>query len=714
MLSEGYSVYSGSISGLERYFCSNDVGYSPPPRGVDVFTFLRDIANGTERPISDRRRRFAVTPQELQAKFEASKHYLHPEVSHRSVSAFSKELFYLLGYGAIDSPVTIAIRAYVTIERSLVSKIKDTETIKRSLGGSIVVGLIIGYIQFGQGSYGYYTMTLAKYPYLNTSNCTALLFFCSVFVFSQQLLNAHIVCRKVQLFLYEQNNRSSPTSAFMFGTLLSEIPPTIFYGWIFSSIIYFMADLNKGFANYFFFVYTVCFEACIGTLSVLMFAAVLHDEIAVRDFFFAVTFLMLMLSGFPFQLSSMNDFLYQMSTINPTRYCFEALMAWKFADYYADGVYYLAPFTFQNFQSEEVFTILRNFVIFAILIIYFALWPKPMLMKPIDEKLIADESAQAALLDDSDDDDLEVPLVAGGTTSSSSAAAAGSAASGSATMSSILGAALLGSSTPKRTSKGPTGPETQQRNQYIKPVIFSRESSISQMSKLSINGAVSITGASSKGGGGRDTRGPTVAFRDITYKVKDRNSPLGYKVVINNATGQFDWGKLNCIMGGTRSGKSSLLHIIAGDIGPRTDLEGTVYYNNKKIDMDLPLWQRCALVEAKDEQYVFLTVRETILYAMQLRCVAGEQSLDMVPDSVKGVLQTLHLDDVADKKVKYLTPGQRKRLSIAEEIVFGPTLLLIDEPTTGLSPVDESVMMMTFREMVNQDRTVVATLHEVN
>jgi ATP-binding cassette, subfamily G (WHITE), eye pigment precursor transporter len=67
---------------------------------------------------------------------------------------------------------------------------------------------------------------------------------------------------------------------------------------------------------------------------------------------------------------------------------------------------------------------------------------------------------------------------------------------------------------------------------------------------------------------------------------------------------------------------------------------------------------------------------------------------------------------VAEKKVKFLNKGEYKRLSIAEEMVHGPKLLLVDEPTTGVSLYETSVLLMTFREMVNADRTVVATMHQ--
>jgi ABC-type multidrug transport system ATPase subunit len=68
---------------------------------------------------------------------------------------------------------------------------------------------------------------------------------------------------------------------------------------------------------------------------------------------------------------------------------------------------------------------------------------------------------------------------------------------------------------------------------------------------------------------------------------------------------------------------------------------------------------------------------------------------------------------LSNKKAKLLTRGELRRLSIAEELVHGPYLLLIDEPTTDLDIRDEAVLMSTFRELVNQDRTVVATMHNV-
>ncbi len=70
---------------------------------------------------------------------------------------------------------------------------------------------------------------------------------------------------------------------------------------------------------------------------------------------------------------------------------------------------------------------------------------------------------------------------------------------------------------------------------------------------------------------------------------------------------------------------------------------------------------------------------------------------------------------VLDVRSKKLDPGSLRRLSIAEEVVHGPTLLLADEPITGLSTKDASIIMTgAFRELVNQERTVIITLHQVS
>lgn len=77
------------------------------------------------------------------------------------------------------------------------------------------------------------------------------------------------------------------------------------------------------------------------------------------------------------------------------------------------------------------------------------------------------------------------------------------------------------------------------------------------------------------------------------------------------------------------------------------------------------------------------------------------------------ILDSLHLHEVADTYAVDLSVGQRRMLSLAEELAEDPYLLLIDEPVRSLSARETAVVMACLRELVNQDRTVIATIYEV-
>lgn len=293
LLSDGYSVYSSSIKNLEKFFCSRGVGYSLR-KDVDIMDFVLDIASGTERPESSR---VAVTPIMLKELYEQSQFFDSPMPSVDAVSVFSPNFFQLWGYARFDNPLIMMKRTYVIIDRALLSKVKDVETIKRSLGSSIILSCVIGYVQFNQGSYGYYSMTLLRFPYLGTANVTALLFFVNIFVFVQPVLNVHVICQKLQVFRYEQASRNCTSLSFAIATVISDVPFTILYALVFASTCYFLSDLNKGYGNYFFFVVVLCMIANIGLGTALMLSTILIREIPVRDMYFLFTFLMVMLSG---------------------------------------------------------------------------------------------------------------------------------------------------------------------------------------------------------------------------------------------------------------------------------------------------------------------------------------------------------------------------------------------------------------------------------
>jgi ABC-type multidrug transport system ATPase subunit len=169
------------------------------------------------------------------------------------------------------------------------------------------------------------------------------------------------------------------------------------------------------------------------------------------------------------------------------------------------------------------------------------------------------------------------------------------------------------------------------------------------------------------------------------------------------------------IMGAEGAGKSSLLHIIGGQkLSSGAEISGKVYFNDKSIDDGREkAWQKCAFVEALDSHYRDLTVNEVVRYALELRNHEEDMSSGVFLQTLEQTFTLLQLSDLKNTKAKYLTPGEMRRLSIAEEIVVGPLLVLLDEPITGLDAREASIIItQTLREIVNQDRTVVCTMHQ--
>ena len=80
---------------------------------------------------------------------------------------------------------------------------------------------------------------------------------------------------------------------------------------------------------------------------------------------------------------------------------------------------------------------------------------------------------------------------------------------------------------------------------------------------------------------------------------------------------------------------------------------------------------------------------------------------------VEKILTLLHITEYANTYVSDLNRGMTRLLSVCEELTSDPFLLLIDEPISGLSNRESSLLMGAMRELVNQDRTVIATVYQV-
>ncbi|MER6097972.1 FHA domain-containing protein [Streptomyces sp. NPDC001728] len=167
---------------------------------------------------------------------------------------------------------------------------------------------------------------------------------------------------------------------------------------------------------------------------------------------------------------------------------------------------------------------------------------------------------------------------------------------------------------------------------------------------------------------------------------------------------------LLAVVGPSGAGKSTLLGALTGQ---RPADRGTVLYDGRDLYRDYAeLRQRIGLVPQDDILHLQLTVRRALGYAAELRfpedTVRAERQA-----RVDEVIRELGLVERADQPIHSLSGGQRKRVSVALELLTKPSLLFLDEPTSGLDPgMDRSVMHM-LRGLADDGRTVVVVTHSV-
>ncbi len=322
ILSEGYSIFSAHPKHIEAHFCSPGMGYVLK-KGVDIVDFAMDISAGIERPNNQRE---ADLPAIMQENFELSKYYKAPHSNRPGVashidhaSAFNPSYSFMGGYFRYNPVLLQLYRTYIVLHRALYTKIKDFEVIKTSIMASIILSLFAGYLQYNQGSYGCCATNFITLPYLNTTNISSLMFFITMFTFAFPFINVHVLTQKLQLFRYEQSAGVCSIPQFFLGMVLSEVPFLIIYTFIFCNIIYWMASFGLGDENYRFFMSSMIGNSMVGLSSAFMWSAILKKELIVRDFFYMSLTLLALLSGFPFQIPQMSDFLANVCLTNPLR-----------------------------------------------------------------------------------------------------------------------------------------------------------------------------------------------------------------------------------------------------------------------------------------------------------------------------------------------------------------------------------------------------------
>lgn len=193
----------------------------------------------------------------------------------------------------------------------------------------------------------------------------------------------------------------------------------------------------------------------------------------------------------------------------------------------------------------------------------------------------------------------------------------------------------------------------------------------------------------------------------MVLKARKLRVVLGGNTIIKQVDFAARQGQLVGILGPSGSGKSTLLRALSG-FRPADD--GHVIFQSRDLYEEFDdLKRSIGYVPQDDVVPRALKVERALGYTAELRL--PELSKDEKQRRINGVIQTLGLAQSRKQRISKLSGGQRKRVSVAMELISRPKLLFADEPTSGLDPALERSLTENLRQLANQGRAVVVTTH---
>ncbi|NVN50593.1 FHA domain-containing protein [Mycolicibacterium hippocampi] len=184
----------------------------------------------------------------------------------------------------------------------------------------------------------------------------------------------------------------------------------------------------------------------------------------------------------------------------------------------------------------------------------------------------------------------------------------------------------------------------------------------------------------------------------------------GNKTLLENISISARPGTLTAIIGPSGAGKSTFARLVAGYTHPTT---GQVSFEGHDVHAEYAsLRSRIGMVPQDDVVHGQLTVRQALMYAAELRLPPDTTKVDR-EQVVNEVLEELEMTKHLDTRVDKLSGGQRKRASVALELLTGPSLLILDEPTSGLDPALDRQVMTMLRQLADAGRVVLVVTHSL-
>jgi ABC-type multidrug transport system ATPase subunit len=203
--------------------------------------------------------------------------------------------------------------------------------------------------------------------------------------------------------------------------------------------------------------------------------------------------------------------------------------------------------------------------------------------------------------------------------------------------------------------------------------------------------------------------GIRIDVRGLSRRVQVRKR--GELTLLDSVSFTIPAGELVAIVGPSGAGKTTLLEAMAG-LAPA--VSGSVRFDGVDVYDDLGTFRSVlGYVPQDDIVHTELPLVRTLRYAARLR-LPSSATPDEIDHAVCDALDAVGLSEQADVRVGSLSGGQRKRASIAVELLTDPHVFFLDEPTSGLDPVTSAELVTRLRQLADRSATVVFTTHSID
>ncbi|XP_046816693.1 protein scarlet isoform X2 [Vespa crabro] len=214
----------------------------------------------------------------------------------------------------------------------------------------------------------------------------------------------------------------------------------------------------------------------------------------------------------------------------------------------------------------------------------------------------------------------------------------------------------------------------------------------------------------------KDSSGATLFWRDLSVYAMKRNGKTIDKQLINNVRGVIKPGDLTAILGGSGSGKTSLMTALALRTGPGIVVHGDIRVNGVPIGSSY-MKHHSGFMHQEDMFIGTMTVLEHLWFMARMKFDRRVRNRE-IHGKIESLLRDVGLIYRCNVRIgdnddgKILSGGEKKRLAFATELLTDPKILFLDEPTTGQDAHSASFLISELTSFAAKGRTVLCTIHQ--